>query len=326
MNRFLTKIFVVAMIVMLALSVIPLQVSASTENKETNAKYKWVFMVYLDADNNLESAGISDFNEMEMAGSTDDVAIVVMLDRALGYDTSNGDWTTTRIYLVKFDTDPENISSELLVDLGEKNMGDPNTVLEFVTYVHEHFPAEHYALVFWDHGNAWRRSGLGDVNYRGVCWDDTDGYDYLTEQELIQALNDIKAMGIHLDIVGFDVCLLGQAEVAYDIGTIGIADVLVASQDYEPWDGWYYTPFLQALTMNPEMTAEELAAKIVEAYGEFYTNINPITTYPTLAAINLSVYMDQVVPLIDALGRVFTYSVYYVPSTANVIHDVWSAT
>ncbi len=29
-------------------------------------QYKWVFMVYMDADNNLEGAGISDFNEMEM--------------------------------------------------------------------------------------------------------------------------------------------------------------------------------------------------------------------------------------------------------------------
>ncbi|MCD6157200.1 MAG: hypothetical protein J7J27_02440 [Euryarchaeota archaeon] len=325
MNRYLARLFAVAIVVMLVLSIVPAQVSAITEGKQANAKYKWVFMVYLDADNNLEGAGISDFNEMEMAGSTDDVAIVVMMDRTPGYDTSNGDWTDTRVYLVQFDTDPENISSQLLVDLGERNMGDPNTVLEFVTYVHEHLPSEHYALVFWDHGNAWRRAGPGSPNYKGVCWDDTNGSDYLTEQEIVQVLTEIRDMGIHLDIVGFDVCLLGQAEILYDIGLIGVADVFVASQEYEPWDGWYYTPFLQALTMNPDMSAEELASKIVDAYGEFYTNIVKID-YATLAAFNISTFMTQVVPQIDALGRVLTYSVYYAPDTAGVVHDVWSVT
>jgi len=48
--------------------------------------------------------------------------------------------------------------------------------------------------------------------------------------------------------------------------------------------------------------------------------------YPTLAAFNLTSFVDEVVPQIDALGRVFTYSVYYVPETAGVIHDVWSGT
>ena len=36
----------------------------------------WTFMVYLDADNNLEDAGIDDMNEMEKIGST---AMVSML-------------------------------------------------------------------------------------------------------------------------------------------------------------------------------------------------------------------------------------------------------
>ncbi|GAI87180.1 unnamed protein product, partial [marine sediment metagenome] len=34
---------------------------------------EWTVMVYLDADNNLESAGIDDINEMEWVGSTTDV-------------------------------------------------------------------------------------------------------------------------------------------------------------------------------------------------------------------------------------------------------------
>jgi len=46
---------------------------------ETTAKYKWTIMVYVDGDNNLEGAGIDDINEMELAGSTNEVAIIVYL-------------------------------------------------------------------------------------------------------------------------------------------------------------------------------------------------------------------------------------------------------
>lgn len=38
---------------------------------------------------------------MEVAGSTEDVAIVVMFDRHPGYDSINDNWSNTRIYLVK---------------------------------------------------------------------------------------------------------------------------------------------------------------------------------------------------------------------------------
>lgn len=90
-----------------------------------SASANWTFMVYLDADNNLEQYGIEDFNEMEMAGSTSDVNIVVQFDRTPSYDTTNGDWTTTRRYYVTYDTDPQIINSTLIADLGELDMANP---------------------------------------------------------------------------------------------------------------------------------------------------------------------------------------------------------
>ena len=46
-----------------------------------NNTAEWTVMVYLDADNNLESAGIDDINEMEIVGSTTEVNVVVQVDR-----------------------------------------------------------------------------------------------------------------------------------------------------------------------------------------------------------------------------------------------------
>ena len=90
------------------------------------AQKQWTFLVYLVGDNNLEGAGIDDLNEMEQVGSSDQVNIIVQFDRIAGYDSTNGDWTSTRRYYATQDSLPSTISSLLLEDLGELNMGRPS--------------------------------------------------------------------------------------------------------------------------------------------------------------------------------------------------------
>ncbi len=286
--------------------------------RQTVHHYKWTIMVYMDADNNLEDAGISDFNEMEVAGSTQDVAILVLMDRIPGYDSTNGNWTDARIYLVQHDTDNQTIHSKLLVDLGEVDMGDPSTVLYFVNYTIHNFPADHYALIFWDHGNGWKRSGHA-MPVRGCCWDYTDN-DHLTETELRSVMEKLSSMGVHLDIVGFDACLMQMTEVAYDL--MGTASIVVASEEYEPWDGWYYSGFLVPLILNPDMTPAQLAAKIVESYEYYYTKVEPLD-WVTLSAINLTSFQN-VIRDVDSMAMLLTYDVFFYPNNATAVHKAWS--
>jgi clostripain len=128
---------------------------------------EWTVMIYLDADNNLESAGINDINEMEMVGSSSDVNIVVQVDRIPysvlaanneGYldDSSNSNWTNTRRYYITQDFDPYQISSDLKSELGELNMGDPQTLVDFASWAVTEYPAEKYLLVIWNHGGGFR--------------------------------------------------------------------------------------------------------------------------------------------------------------------------
>ena len=287
-------------------------IAYSADISSSQTQYKWTIMIYLDADNNLESAGISDFNEMEVAGSTNDVAIIVLMDRIEGYDETNGNWTGARIYRVLHDIDNETINSELLLDLGEVNMGDPSTVVFFVNYTVTYFPAEHYVLVFWDHGSGWKRSE--GISVKGICWDYTDG-DYLTQSELREIVNESSSLGIHLDIVGFDACLMQMIEVAYDF--IDFADIMVASEEYEPLDGWYYTNFLVPLILNPNMSSAELASKIVDAYEYYYTNILPLP-WTTLSAVNLTA-LNDVITYLDSMAKWLTYEVYFYPNNASTI-------
>ncbi|MBD3217047.1 MAG: hypothetical protein GF310_02135, partial [candidate division Zixibacteria bacterium] len=88
-NRIFT--FIAMVIIALGLVVFPSQLHAEKE---------WTIMIYMGADNNLESAAIDDINEMEWIGSTINSNVVVQIDRIPGYDYSNGNWTTTRRYYI----------------------------------------------------------------------------------------------------------------------------------------------------------------------------------------------------------------------------------
>lgn len=60
----------------------------------------WTILYYSAADNDLERFMVGDLMEMHLVGSTDQVNIVVQMDRIDGYDEVNGNFTDTRRYLV----------------------------------------------------------------------------------------------------------------------------------------------------------------------------------------------------------------------------------
>jgi hypothetical protein len=263
---------------------------------------EWTVMVYLDADNNLESVGIDDINEMEMVGSTSEVNIVVQVDRVpysvlassnQGYadDTSNGNWTTTRRYYVTQDFNPVLINSTLKIDLGELNMGDPQTLVDFVHWAANNYPAKKYLLVIWNHGGGFRSLNLA----KDIAWDDTNGGDKITMLELEDALSMISAqIGKNIDLVGMDACLMAMTEVAYQIKDY--ADILVTSEESEPEGGWPYDTILSQLVSNPLMSPEELATDIVDKYIYSYPFSNV-----TQSAIDLS-YIDSLASQLSNLA------------------------
>jgi hypothetical protein len=255
----------------------------------------WTVMVYLDADNDLESAGINDINEMEMVGSSSDVNIVVQADRIPDYDNSNGNWTTTRRYYITQDYDPYIINSQLISNLGELNMGDPQTLIDFASWAVTEYPAKKYLLIIWNHGGGFKSKGLA----KDIAWDDTSGGDKITMSELEYALSAISIqMGKNIDIVGMDACFMAMTEVAYQIKDY--ADILVTSEESEPNDGWPYDTILGQLVVNPTASPEQLAADIVDKYIYFYSFVD--FDEGTQSAIDLS-YMDTLVGQLSSLAQ-----------------------
>jgi hypothetical protein len=267
----------------------------------TAAPAKWTFMVYLDADNNLEIQGIVDFMEMAAVGSSDDVNIVTQIDRhpftmePLGYTGRYGNWSGTKRFLIKKDDDP---SVNPVQDIGEKNMGDPEVLQDFIVWAVTNYPAEHYALVIWNHGQGWRDEGdttltaisekLSSAVAKFVASDDTD-CDVLFMKEvqvgIEAAQEDLQGqlnMAVKFDIMGYDACLMGMIEVAFAMRNV--ADYMIASEHSEPGMGWPYNRILEALVANPSMAPEELAEIIVTEYVGFYT----ATPCITMSAVDIT--------------------------------------
>ena len=106
---------------------------------------QWTVMVYLAGDNNLDTAGVGDLEEMKKVGSTKDVNVIAQFDR------QGSRLKTNRYYLRK----GESLENDKVASLGETNTGDPKVLEGFIECGAEKYPAQHYLLVVWNHGAGW---------------------------------------------------------------------------------------------------------------------------------------------------------------------------
>ena len=103
-----------------------------------------LLIFYLDADCDLEKAGIEDINEMEMEGSDSNINLIVQIYRIPGFDDSEGDWTGAKRYYIIKDYYSNRIGSTAIQDLGEVNMGSVSTLQSFIQWKKSNYPADNY--------------------------------------------------------------------------------------------------------------------------------------------------------------------------------------
>ncbi|MEW6482402.1 MAG: right-handed parallel beta-helix repeat-containing protein, partial [bacterium] len=261
-----------------------------THNVE--ASKEWTFIVYLDADNSLESWAIDDFLEMAKVGSDYKINIVVQMDRIEGGNSSYGNWTKCHRFLITKDMEPyeSNAISDWGDDLGgrEVNMGDPDTLRDFINWATTNYPAKKYSLILWNHGGGWR-TPKRQIPKKGVCVDDTSG-DILFMSEVKESIGSANT---HLNLIGFDMCFMAMVEVAYALR--GLCDCLVGSEEFEWAGGWPYDAILGDLANTPSISPKELASIITTRYGQ---NSEAQLKYDTTQS---ALDMDKLGNLIDAI-------------------------
>lgn len=165
----------------------------------------------------------------------------------------------------------ENNKLKLLEDIKLSNMGDSQTLKDFIDWGTENFPAKRTALILWDHGG-------GVLN--GICKDELYQNNWLTIQEFDDALSKSKFQ-YSFDFIGFDACLMANYETT--LVASKYSDYMIASEDLEPTGGWDYKALSEALG------SDRLYDIILDSYQNYHKN----NDYYTLSAINLKM-IDRV--------------------------------
>jgi len=257
---------------------------------------KWTYMAYVSWDTSLgkifNNDTINIMQSLQRVGSNDELNIVVLLDVKEPEDK------TSLLYVLKNDTIDCSWHEQ------DSNMGNKDTLVEFVKRAENEFPAERYSLIMLSpRGMSWQ----------GLCKDDDINKcrtqsqldaTYIDMNELDAALREITNNGREkIDIIGFSTCITGSLEVAYQIAPY--VNYMVASEQNmqsftsNPRYTWPIYKSLSALKNNTDMTGEEfakctvdnfVAGKNTDAYLPCWpkgTKVNiPINT--TLSAVNLS--------------------------------------
>ena len=150
-------------------------------------------------------------------------------------------------------------------------MSDADTLSDFLKWGNERYPAERMGVILWNHGGG---SALGY------------GQDELYPEGMLSLPGIREAFqkaGCHYDFIGFDACLMSTVETGCVLSEY--ADYMIASEEIEPGDGWFYTEWLKKLEKTPALPTEELGKVITESYIS-QSDRNPYDSY-TLAMLRL---------------------------------------
>jgi hypothetical protein len=238
----------------------------------------FTIMVYMCGADLESRSGMAtrDIQEMMSAKFGDNINLILYTGGAKRWQNNIISSQTNQIYQIK-----DGRLSCLKDNLGSVPMTKAETLSEYIKWGAANFPANRYALIFWDHGGG-----------------STGGYGYDEKFATAGAMSlagidkALKDGGVTYDFVGFDTCLMATVENALVVSNY--ADYLVASEETEPGVGWYYTDWLTALGKNTSMETTEIGKNIIDSFTNACAQNCP-GQKTTLSLIDLA-ELSQTVP------------------------------
>lgn len=230
-------------------------------------------MVYLDADNDLEPYLMLDLIEMQKAGYSKNVRVIILADRTPFYKdearlpneqvVNLKNWNTGKV----LEIGPKGFIE--VADWGEVDMGDSKTLSRFISFSLKRHKAKQNMLILSDHGSGWQGGWADEGKYKPATETTEAVYD-ITDLTLFEIRDGLKngLGGKKLDLLGFDACLMANLESA--LAFQPYARFMVASEELEPGFGWAYTPVMKHMYANPKGSMEALGKVIVDSFMNFY--------------------------------------------------------
>ena len=289
---------------------LPAHTKAKKKKRVPAPEVDWTVMVFMVGDNNLEKKCKADLAEIEKAGSSKDVTVIVQTD--LG--PSGG---STKRYVIK----PRSNSS-LDDDVDEQwPETRPEVLKDFLHWCITYHPAKRYMLLLWGHGRALdsfevksnvRQIKPSSFSRRArpkqddehekpffiVCPDD-EARHAISNMELrdILASAGDRIEGGKIHVLGLVACLMGMFEMCYELRE-GV-HYMIASESLIPSTTLPFDQVIPFLMRNPKMNEEELCRTIVREFKNHYLSKGDLAVQ--LSAFDLS-KADHVRKRLDALA------------------------
>ncbi|MCM2267587.1 MAG: clostripain-related cysteine peptidase [Elusimicrobiales bacterium] len=292
--------------------------------KDARVLKEWTIMVFMNGKNNLSDYVISDMNEMEKYGPTENINIITQAARIKytppSYPPGGGGYyddfpgaivphpgwpnpywgglppMLSKITTVKdASTDWAGVRRYLVTADGDNGSLSSTMLADLGTVDMGDFKQ------LAEFGK-WVKQNYPAKKYMLVVWNHGSGwemkgldlfpaikgisYDDETGHgiDTVQLAQAVREMG-GVDIYASDACLMQMAEVVYELRDA--AKVVVGSEENEPGDGWGYHEFLARVHSNKNnLTPEVMAAAAVQGYKAFYAGAGSKAT--TQSAVRTS--------------------------------------
>lgn len=137
------------------------------------------------------------------------------------------------------------------------NMGDSQTLSDFLNYCKENYPADHTMVILTDHGGA----------MNGFGWDNIYNDDNLTLKELTTAFEDsygIDEENPPIDLLYFNACVMSNTDVIHAMR--GVSKYMIAGEEVGLTVQAYYSELAQAIKDKPNMNAKQIGKALIDNY------------------------------------------------------------
>jgi hypothetical protein len=238
----------------------------NTTRPPSGAARSWTAILYLDGDNNLCFTFPEFIRHLERdlnhkIGPNGFLNIVVLFDRSPDpAHGCNGQGGASRFVVQPNGGYTPNVTSW---NMGEVNMGNPQTLVNFANWAMHNYPAEHYYLAIVNHGGA----------VHGIASDDTSGGDIIDNAELYQALKEITRNGERkIDLLNYQACLMGTYENAYDVRNFVDYLFFFPTISWASSDG-YLLPYFVDPNFTAASTGLDLGNILYDTYNAVFSSM-----------------------------------------------------
>lgn len=238
------------LLVVTCVSAVSCSKDSEKEDETTGARS---VLVYMAAENSLNSFASSDINEMLQAKSKlkEGENLVLYVD----------DTDYPRIYVINKNTSAESFTRLQAVKNFSEEMdsASPEIFSEVLEYFFSHYKAESYGLVMWSHGSGWvnnysKSTTASSQVRRTICLD--NGHNLALDNGSKMEVADMATvLGAYpkFEFILFDACFMQSMEVAYELRNA--TDYVIGSPAEIPGSGAPYqnivAPMFSA-TFNPD--------------------------------------------------------------------------